>query len=260
MPKRSFGELFTVLKDHCRLAAAGGVGRTSKNIALRLLNRRLYLHSPRARYPLLARHGTSDVDAFRQIFVGNEYGAIPDDFLASTIVDCGANVGYSAAYFASKYPDARIIAVEPDPANFKVLRDNTAPFGRRISTICSGVWSRHVGLKVVRGKFRDGREWSTQVREVVPGETPDVMAVGIDDLLSRYGIEEIDILKIDIERAEVELFSNNYLSWLPRVRTIIIELHDDTCRDVFVRALKMTGNPYDISSSGEPTLATRLAR
>jgi hypothetical protein len=43
---------------------------------------------------------------------------------------------------------------------------------------------------------------------------------------------EIDLLKIDIEGAEAELFSTNYESWLPKTRVIVIELHDANCTKI----------------------------
>jgi len=44
-------------------------------------------------------------------------------------------------------------------------------------------------------------------------------------LLEKWGVESVDILKIDIERAEHALFRSAE-SWLPKVRSIVIEFHD----------------------------------
>jgi len=44
--------------------------------------------------------------------------------------------------------------------------------------------------------------------------------------MERFQLEEIDLLKIDIEGAEKELFSTNYESWLPKTKVLYIELHD----------------------------------
>jgi len=54
-----------------------------------------------------------------------------------------------------------------------------------------------------------------------------VKALTVNDLLDNYGLERIDILKIDIEGAEKEVFSNSS-SWLGKVDAIIIELHEHT--------------------------------
>lgn len=54
-----------------------------------------------ARYPLRCRANTSDIDVFYGVFVLREYACLDDVEDATLIVDCGANVGYSAAYFLS---------------------------------------------------------------------------------------------------------------------------------------------------------------
>ena len=70
------------------------------------------------------------------------------------------------------------------------------------------------------------------------------------------GGEQIDILKVDVERSELEIFGDTSSSWLPRVRNICIELHGADCREVFLRALK--DFEYDLGVSGELTLCRNL--
>src|SRR4051794_1523575 len=74
-----------------------------------------YVHTRRAAEPLFVRRNTTDMWTFDQIFVDHEYRCIDHLKNIRTIVDAGANVGYSSAYFLSRFPDVRIIAVEPDP-------------------------------------------------------------------------------------------------------------------------------------------------
>ena len=93
----------------------------------KLLTRVFRLRAKDALYPLYCRPGTSDLEVFRQVFMERQYaclGAAPSPRL---IVDCGANVGYSSAYFLSRFPDAKLIAVEPDSGNFQMLQRNLAP-------------------------------------------------------------------------------------------------------------------------------------
>lgn len=51
-------------------------------------------------------------------------------------------------------------------------------------------------------------------------------AVSIDGIMKEYAINGIDILKIDIEGAEKEVFAFDYENWLPKTKILIIELHD----------------------------------
>ena len=60
-------------------------------------------------YPFFFRHGASDVRAIRQIFLKEEYRELRGEKNIGRIIDCGANIGCSAFYFLSKYPDAELI-------------------------------------------------------------------------------------------------------------------------------------------------------
>ena len=174
---------------------------------------------------------------FRQIFIQNEYAALDATKEVHLIIDCGANVGYSSAYLLSKHPQARLIAVEPEEGNFAMLQKNLSPYGDRVTLIHGGIWSHKCGLVVCRGTYRDGLEWSTQVRECEKGETPDVSAIDIKSLFERSGAGSIDILKIDIEGSEHVVFSGDCSGWLHKAKNVIIELHDDSCREVFLSAV-----------------------
>ena len=86
------------------------------------------LSSKKLRFPVSVRPGTSDLSVFYQIFVFNKYRCVSGLRSPGLIVDLGANVGYSSAYFLSRFVDCSVIAVEPDPANFAELKKNVAPY------------------------------------------------------------------------------------------------------------------------------------
>ena len=90
-----------------------------------------------------------------------------------------------------------------------------------------------------RGGWRDGREWTAQVRPAKEESTTSESVEGYDmpSLIELSGATEIDLLKIDIERSELELFARNTESWLPRIRNLCIELHGADCEAVLFRAL-----------------------
>jgi FkbM family methyltransferase len=213
------------------------------------------LHARHSLYPVLCRPHTSDADVFQQIFIEREYSCLDDLRRVDFVVDCGANVGYSTAYFLSRFAGATAIAVEPDPGNFELLRQNLAPFGDRVTLVRGGVWSRSCDLVLSGEKYGDGREWSRQVRECRAGETPQMRGVDIGSLLEAAGKKSISLLKIDIERAEATVFASNYAHWIGQVDNIVIELHDRTCEDVFFRAIQ--GLPFSISRCGELTVCKR---
>ena len=213
------------------------------------------MRSNRASHPLVARSHTSDGQVFYQVFARLEYACVDDMSEVSLIIDCGANVGYSSAYFLTRFPNAKLVAVEPDPGNFKMLQRNLDPFGPRAKLIQSGIWSHSCGLVISEEKYGDGREWAIQVRETKPGETLQMMAVDIGTLLRESGQPRISILKIDIERAEAVVFASNFESWIDKVDNLVIELHDEECQRIFFKAIE--GQGFEISHSGELTVCRR---
>jgi FkbM family methyltransferase len=216
------------------------------------------LISKRSRYPLWCRSGTSDLNVFHQIFIDREYSCLDGMIDVNLVVDCGAYVGYSSAYFLTRFPDCRLIAVEPDAGNFSVLKKNLARYKDRVRAMQAAVWSHPTGLVLARERYRDGREWTRQVKEW-KGQVPDILGVDVATILAESGQSRISILKIDIEGAEAVVFGTNYEKWIDRVDAIVIELHNDTvfgqCSDIFFRAIQ--GRDFAISQSGELTVCRR---
>jgi len=217
--------------------------------------RRLPLRTRYARAPLIFRTGTSDLDVFHQIFVDREYRCLDDVTDATLVIDCGANVGYSAAYFLNRFPLCRLIAVEPERGNFAILGENLRPFGNRGSALQMGVWSRKVGLKISETKFGDGREWAFSLEEAAPNEKSQIDGIDIASLLNLSGCDRISILKIDIEGSEKRIFAEGAHDWLERVDTLVIELHGTECHDVFQRAISQYD--FELSTCDELTIARR---
>ena len=189
-------------------------------------------------YPVYVRAGTTDLHTFYQIFILNEYGSMADLKNPKTLLDCGANAGYASVYFLNKYPGLYSVAIEADPQNIDICKKNLADYEGRCAIVNSGIWSHKTGLIISRGAYRTGGEWSTQVRECkTPDEKPDLEATDIMTIIEQHKLNQIDILKVDIERAEIAVFSKKYEKWLNRVKNIVIELHDQECEEVFMNAI-----------------------
>lgn len=201
-----------------------------------------------ADYALRCRAGTSDIDVFKHIFVLREYEPFDDLVDPGLIIDCGANVGMSTAYFLSRFPGAKVLAVEPDPANYQQLLHNISPYGDRARSFQAGVWSRSVGLKFVENTQGDGRAWAVSVAEAGPDEQADLDAVSIEELLRASGQDRISLLKIDIEGSELALFSEGGERWLDKVDHLVIELHGQACEEVFYNAIEPYG--FEVQANG----------
>jgi FkbM family methyltransferase len=221
---------------------------------------------------LLIRPGTSDLLVFHQIFVGREYEPLDGMVSPRLVVDAGANVGYSSAWFLSRFPTARVIALEPDPENVEVCRRNLEPYRDRVQVLTRAVWPRPGRLTILHyGKLGDRGECGVQVMEgplnhgalpehVHRGPNPpvpvgEVEAIDMASVIAMAG-SPVDLLKMDIEQAERPVFEDGDLTWLREVSNIAIELHGPQAREVFFGALK--GFSYESGESGELTICRNI--
>jgi FkbM family methyltransferase len=182
--------------------------------------------------PVAVRPQYSDRSVFRHVFVYSTYALkTPRRDDVKWIIDAGANVGYSALFFAGQYPGAKIVAIEPNEANFQLLISNTRQCGR-IKAKRGALWHEKASLAIV-----DPRA-NAQAFQVRPDSSGLVEAVTIPDIMKSENITQIDILKMDIEGAEKYIFQGDCSSWLGCVRTLLVELHDEDCLRYFEHAIK----------------------
>jgi len=169
------------------------------------------------------RKGTSDFKVFKQIMAFDQYNYKGlNGRPVETIIDLGANIGLSAVYFKTKYPGAQVIAVEPEINNYDLMVRNISGF-KDVHSLCNAIWYEDKSL----GIYDAGRgEYGFSVVQPQGNQVGITSGITITDIVKKYNLKSIDILKIDIEGAEKELFSYNYQEWLPKVKCIMIELHD----------------------------------
>lgn len=209
-------------------------------------------------FPVWLRTLTSDYAAYRQIFREREYANVENLEDVEFVLDCGANVGLASIYFLRRFPRARVLAVEPDPENFAMCRRNLAPYGERAMVLQAGVWSHSTRLAVLQSRFGAAEKWGVQVRPFRSDDPAEaaVDAYDIPALMEYAGVRKVDLLKLDIERSELEVFSSSQDQWLPAVRHLVIELHGEDCERAFFPALE----PYDyrLSHRGDLTYCLDL--
>ena len=167
------------------------------------------------------RKNFADKYTFTQVFLDDQYN-IDFPFQPLTIIDGGANIGLAAAYFAYRYPEASIVAIEPSKNNFKMVQENTAAF-KQIKAYCKGIWSKSAYLHIINATDHDN---AFIVEETAQNHKDAIPAVSIEDIMRQHNWKYIHILKLDIEGSEKEVFESGFEYWLPRTRAIIIEIHD----------------------------------
>ena len=187
------------------------------------------------KHPFAIRNNPYDFATFEEVLLKEEYD-IDLSFEPLTIIDGGANIGLTSIYFANKYPKAQIVSVEPETGNFEMLRINTQHYPN-ISLLNRGIWNHKANLAIVdTGKGNN----SFIVEELSHPTKTSITAESIEDIMNERKWKSIDILKLDIEGSEKNVFERNYESWLPLVKVLIIELHDriiNGCSETVFKAI-----------------------
>jgi FkbM family methyltransferase len=174
-------------------------------------------------HPIQLRLRTTDVSLLNDIVMNSEYDWDTPK-MPRAIVDAGANIGMASIFFANKYPDARIIAIEPEPSNFEMLKKNTSHYPN-ILAVHGALWNENKTLSI--SDPGEG-EWGFQTSDRESRATEkgiNVRGITLDKLMDECGIDYIDVLKIDIEGSEKEVFENS-VRWIDKVGMIAVELHD----------------------------------
>jgi FkbM family methyltransferase len=207
----------------------------------------------KGRHYHIRKHST-DFKVFRSIVIFGQYNISRiNSTNVKTIIDLGSNIGFSVLHFKAKFPDAHIIAVEPEKHNYDQLVKNVKGYND-IDCLQNAIWHTKKNL----GIFDSGLgEYGFRVVEGNQKLVGSVDAITMDDIVTMYNLQIIDILKIDIEGAEKDLFTYNYENWLPKVRCIVIELHDSFlpgCATAFFKAI--SNREFNIFCKGEDIVIT----
>jgi FkbM family methyltransferase len=184
------------------------------------------------------RAKTCDIDIFELTFLLRDC-----DVKLQTeprfIIDAGAHIGCAALFFASSFPRANIVAIEPDPGNYQVLLRNTRG-NQRIRAIHAAVWHRPESV-IITNEQDD--PCAFQIKSA-NGQCATIQGLTVSAIIRDCGFENIDLLKLDIEGAEREIFGAGDLDWMNRTRAIMIELHDrfrPGCEAAFLNAARRFG-------------------
>jgi FkbM family methyltransferase len=188
-----------------------------------LTHRRKMICRTLAGVPVHMRTASSDVTMAASMLIREEYADVVCK-APRVIVDLGANIGASALYFARKFTQARIIAVEPEKENYRLLVKNTEAYPA-IVPVQAAIWS-HSGQRALLDRST-GEVGYTLCGTDTPAHSlgQQVECMTLDELLARHSIDRVDILKMDIEGAEKDVMEAAG-SWIEKVDILTVELHD----------------------------------
>lgn len=148
------------------------------------------------------------------------------------IVDCGANIGISILRYKQLYPLAQILAFEPAPEAYELLERNIKNNClENVELVEAAVWSQSSTKQFAIQGIDGGRIAGTRSRIHGLPQT-DVTAVALSNYLDR----EVDLLKLDIEGAELEVL-NSCDGKLGTVKKLIVETHYLVDRPAFLGSI-----------------------
>jgi FkbM family methyltransferase len=196
---------------------------------------RFTIQAPGTSHTLNFRPGTTDIDVIRYVFKEQAFSLTrlrrwPEirAFLEvqhkrgrhPLIVDAGAHIGISTAFFALMFPTALVIAIEPEGSNFGLLSKNTE--GLKVRCLQAALSS-----EAHRARVLDPGEGHWGFRTERTDSEEGLPCVTINSLFRDFCDSQTFpfLVKINIEGAEEELFSQN-TDWVENTGIIIIELHD----------------------------------
>lgn len=200
------------------------------------------------------RTATSDLKVALSCLADGEYRDIRCEN-ARVIVDAGANIGASTIFFARRYPQATVYAIEPEQSNFALLARNTSHLNN-VVPIRAALW----GCDETRELHnRLSGHWGYTIAETgnrTEATGQEISCITLATLIAQHGAREIDLLKVDIEGGEKAVFESSG-PWIHKVRVITVELHDRICAgctDAFATA---TAHFKRFETAGEKVTAYR---
>lgn len=160
------------------------------------------------------------------------------------VLDVGANIGIFERY-AKILGAKKVYCFEPEPGNFECLKKNVAN-----NTVCENIIiDEYIGYSTLYLDDTSGGHSviNNNINNTKTGETFAVECITINKIIEKYNIDKIDFMKVDVEGAELKVFSGVSDDNLKKINKIAMEYHDmifDFNNDIkqqFVNRLKHSG-------------------
>lgn len=248
-----------------------------------LSERGLVWHEPRGAVRVATTNRSEAEFLYREVIDENAYFRhgvrLPAE---AVVVDVGANIGMFALHCWMKSPSCRVLAIEPVHELAAAVRHTAAAYGASIEVIeagvANGVGSRtftfYPGNTVMSGMYADPTEDADVLRRyLMTGEgsaneeeaellasarmQPDIRTIRtttISDVATAHRLERIDLLKIDVEKAENDVLAGIDDQTWPIISQIVMEVHDLDGRLDQVSS-QLVGRGFTVATDQDPRLA-----
>jgi FkbM family methyltransferase len=187
----------------------------------------------------------NDLLVINEAFEHNVYHLKRSLFTGDKVfLDIGANIGAQSLYVSGLAPDARIIAFEPQPENFEILKDNMQLNDKKFELDSRGVWHTPGKSRIVAaggGSYLDENEGD------------EIELVTLPQIFRQYKLKEVSVLKVDIEHQNAEkLLLGTPLNILKRCGYICVEFdgYPGSDETLLGKLIKKLAPYFDIKYNG----------
>lgn len=140
-----------------------------------------------------------------------------------TIVDLGSNIGLTILHFKKHYPNAIIYGFEMDTDNYNLAIENCKHL-TNVYLTNAAVWINKGMIKYNKRLYSDAYAIDATNEDNELAEK--IKCLTIQNIIEDNKIESIDILKMDIEGAEIDILNEENLEWIYKVKYLNIEFHN----------------------------------
>jgi FkbM family methyltransferase len=220
--------------------------------ARKATQRQYLLNLPNAPLATTLRTHAGDLSILYEIFWEHSYDLpVLRQGQFRTVVDVGANVGLAALFFLQRFPVSRLVCVEPEAANFRLLQANLR--GTPAVTV-------QAALSPTDGTLRiDASTQAYNAKISTDADALEVPAISMRTLLQTQKLTWVDLLKIDIEDYEQQVFAGP-TEWLAQVNTLLIEIHSRASHVAVRRAVLAQGFTWEQVAGRHPDTGLFVAR
>ena len=199
-------------------------------------------------YPLGKGAGSRGIFLFRERYEPLlEYGhkfILPTD----TIIDGGANQGIFSLAFASLSQKIKIFSVEPFKYCHKILKENLKMNLFKNVTIIPKVLSNKIASHQL--DYSKSNVSASIVRDFGGEKTLTIASTTIDEIASKYQLKKIDLIKLDIEGAELAALKGGSRSIKKFIPKIVLECNNYEYKKIYKFLKKFKYTSYLLTKNG----------
>ena len=163
------------------------------------------------------RWNSTDYTSYLSLFRDREL----DEFdlgNVETILDLGAYAGFSINYFLDRFPEASILALEPDLENYELLRKNIPP-GTKVTAIRAAAWSEERKISIIPGP--DGHSSHKTVVALSGFDT--VPGLTLTKLITNHGWPKVDLIKMSLGGPEYAILARQAIEMSEVCETLLVD-------------------------------------